>query len=361
MTASAERVYVHGRLRGLTRRRIEALAAAAGLTLTRAVGAADTIVVAHAAAARAVADDGGLRLTLRPKAGARLVSERAFRVRLGLECAPEAAPGAHAADQVVRHAGLSPAQLETLALFDVLAPVAGRYTYSDLVAARAIGQLAAAGARFARIVAAALALERRGERLSSVRLAEAPWGEVLQVVDGALADLDGQFLLPLDGADLDADDAFALAEDAEQEGDLAAARRWYELAVRLDATDPLIPFNLGNVLDELGLVREAEIAYRRAIGRSPDMADAWFNLGVLMEKAGRDGEALDAYERAFAADPAYVDALHNAALVHMRAGRFTLAAGLIDRVRAASPADAVELRRLAHLCRLEAARADARD
>ena len=87
-----------------------------------------------------------------------------------------------------------------------------------------------------------------------------------------------------------------------------------------------------------GLVRDAEIAYRRAIARSPDMADAWFNLGVLTEKAGRDREALDAYERAFAADPAYVDALHNAALVHMRAGRFALAAGLLDRARAASPA-----------------------
>lgn len=361
MTASVERVYIHGRLRGLTRRRIEALAAAAGLALTRGAASADTIVVGHAAAARAVSDDGALRLALRPKAGARLLSERSFRARLGLEGAREAAAGGYAEDQVVRHAGLTPTQLATLALFDVLAPVEGRYAYADLVAARAIGQLAAAGVRFPRIVAAALALGRRGERLSSVRLAEAPWGDVLQVVDGALADLDGQFLLPLDGPDLDADDAFALAEEAEQKGDLAAARRCYELAVRLDPTDPLIPFNLGNVLDELGLVRDAEIAYRRAIARSPDMADAWFNLGVLTEKAGRDGEALEAYERAFAADPAYVDALHNAALVHMRAGRFALAAGLLDRARAASPADATELKRLAHLCRLEAARADARD
>ncbi|HKN29581.1 MAG TPA: tetratricopeptide repeat protein, partial [Roseiarcus sp.] len=113
--------------------------------------------------------------------------------------------------------------------------------------------------------------------------AEAPWGAVLQVLEGALAEIDGQLLLPLEGADLDADAAFALGEESEQEGDLLSARRWYELAVRLDATDPVIPFNLGNVLDELGFTRQAEFAYRQAIARSPNMADAWFNLGLLQE------------------------------------------------------------------------------
>lgn len=188
-----------------------------------------------------------------------------------------------------------------------------------------------------------------------MRLAEAPWGAVLQVIEGAFAEMDGQLLLPLEGSNLDADSAFALAEAAEQDGDLASARRWYELAVRLDATDPVLPFNLGNVLDELGLAREAEIAYRRAILRGPDMADAWFNLGVLMEKTGREADALAAYERAFAIDPAYADALHNAALLHMRSRRFAAAAGLLEQIGAGSPARAAEIRRLAHLCRLEAA------
>ena len=132
-------------------------------------------------------------------------------------------------------------------LFDVLAPVDGRYSYADLVAARAAGQLFSSGVKFPKIIAAAHALEQRGERLSSVRLAEAPWGAVLQILEGALAEIDGQLLLPLEGSDLDADGAFALAEASEQEGDLVAARRWYELAARLDPTDPVIPFNLGNV------------------------------------------------------------------------------------------------------------------
>ena len=88
--------------------------------------------------------------------------------------------------------------------------------------------------------------------LSGVRLAEAPWGELLRVFQGALAEIDGQLILPLEGSDVDADKAFARAEASEQDGDLDSARRWYDLAARLDENDAVIPFNLGNVLDELG-------------------------------------------------------------------------------------------------------------
>ena len=168
-----------------------------------------------------------------------------------------------------------------------------------------------------------------------------------------MAEIDGQLLLPLEGQDIDADEAFARAEASEQDGDLNSARRWYELAARLDAGDAVVPFNLGNVLDELGRPREAEIAYRQAIARNPGLADAWFNLGVLQEKTGREGHALSSYERAFAAEPAYADALHNAALLMMRRGRFAAALPLLEQIVSTSPASAPEAKRLAHLCRME--------
>ncbi len=360
MTTSADRVYIYGRLRGVTRRWLGALSAAADITLTRGAATADAIVLGHSTAGHAVSASGELCLGFRLKPEAGLLSERAFRVRLGLEAAP-AANGSYSEDQVAKHAGLKGPQLRTLALFDVLASADGRYAYADLVAARAAGQLYASGVKFPKIIAAAHALERRGERLSSVRLAEAPWGAVLQVLGDALAEIDGQLLLPLEGSDLDADGAFALAEESEQGGDLVTARRWYELAARLDPTDPVIPFNLGNVLDELGLAREAEIAYRQAIARSPDMADTWFNLGVLQERTGRETEALSTYERAYAIDPAYANALHNAALLHIRRRNFAVAIRLLRQIRPSSLAEAEEIRRLAHLCRLEAKRAEARD
>jgi Tetratricopeptide repeat len=359
MTAPAERVYIYGRIRGVTRRWLQSLSAAAGVTLTRGTMTADTIVLGHNTASRAVSHAGELRLGFRRKPSARLLSERRFRSRLGLEAVP-ASNRQYIEDQVVKHAGLNGSQLGTLALFDVLVPVDGRYSYVDLVTARAVGQLFSSGVVFPKIITAALALERQGERLSNVRLAGAPWGEVLKVLEGTLAEIDGQFLLPLDGSDLDADRVFALAEESEQEGDLVTARRWYEFAARLDATDPVIPFNLGNVLDELGFTREAEIAYRQAIARSPDMADAWFNLGLLQEKSGRERDALASYERAFAIDPTCVNALHNAALLHMRRREFAAAVQLLEQIKSTSPADAAEIRRLAHLCRLEAKTAETR-
>jgi len=359
MTAPDERVYIYGRIRGVTRRWLQSLSAAAGVALTRGTMTADTIVLGHNMASRAVSHAGELRLDFRRKPSARLVSEHEFRSRLGLTAALTS-NRQYSEDQVVKHTGLNGTQLGTLALFDVLGPMDGRYSYVDLVTARAVGQLFSSGVVFHKIIAGALALERQGERLSNVRLAGAPWGAVLKVLEGTLAEIDGQFLLQLEGSDLDADGVFALAEESEQDGDLVAARRWYELAARLDATDPVIPFNLGNVLDELGFTRQAEFAYRQAIARSPNMADAWFNLGLLQEKNEREPDALASYERAFAIDPTYANALHNAALLRMRRREFVAAAQLLEQIRPTSPADAAEIRRLAHFCRLEAKTAETR-
>src|SRR5208283_4152864 len=353
MTFKDQKVYIYGRLRGVTGRRVGELAVATGVSLTRRPSAADTIVLAHSTAGFAVSDEGELRLGLRWNANARLVSERSFQSQLGLVVLPSASDSSYSEDQIARHAGLNAQQLRTLSLYDVLSPAERGFSYMDLVAARAVGRLFADGARFPKIIVAALALEERGMSLSGVRLAEAPWGELMRVFEGALAEIDGQLLLPLEGSDVDADQAFARAEASEQEGDLEAARRWYDLAARLDESDAIIPFNLGNVLDELGRSREAEIAYRQAIERSPDLADAWFNLGVLLEKMGREEEALLSYEGAFAVEPTYAAALHNAALLLMRKRRFAAALPLLDRIAMDSGAGATEAKRLAHLCRLE--------
>ena len=352
MTSLGQKVYVYGRLRGVTSRRIDQSAAAAGLILTRRSSAADTIVVAHSTVVAAVSDAGELRLALRRKADASLVSESLFRSQLGLNMLPRAGDCAYSEDQITRHSELNVVQLRTLVLYDVMRPTERRFSYSDLAAARAVGRLRAAGATFPKIISAALALEQRGLSLSGVRLTEAPWGELLQVSEGALAQTDGQLLLPLDGADIDADEAFARAEASEGERDLDSARRWYELAARLDLSDAVIPFNLGNVLDELGRPRDAEIAYRQALKRSPDLADAWFNLGVLQEKTGREAEALSSYEQAFAVEPHYADAMHNAALLLMRRHRFAAALPLLEQIASLST-ESREAKRLAHLCRLE--------
>ena len=173
------------------------------------------------------------------------------------------------------------------------------------------------------------------------------------MLDGAVARVDGQLVLSFEGSDINSDDAFAGAEAYERTGNLEQAERLYDLAARLDRADPVIPFNLGNVLDELGREREAEIAYRQALARDPKFPDAWFNLGVLQEKVGRVDEALSSYERAFAVEPTYADALHNAALLLMRRRDFSAAMKLLDQLASSRQGNSSEARRLGHLCRLE--------
>lgn len=352
MNLTGTQIYVHGRLRGLTQRGAAQLAAAAGAATTRRAGSAGAIVLAHSSARATLGDSGELTVGFRPAQNAMFLSELAFRQRAG-GARRQIVEGAYDADRLEKLSGLTAAQIRGLALYDVLTPRDGFFSYGDLVAARSVARLIGAGARLGSIAAAAAALERGGSGLSGVRLCQAPWGEILQEIDGRLARPDGQFFLPIAGEEIDADEAFARAEAAEAEGRLPDAQRWYELAARLDRADAIIPFNLGNVLDALGRPKEAEIAYRQAIGRDPALADAWFNLALLQEKSGRDALALASYDRAIAAEPAYLAAQHNAGLLLMRLRRFAEAAPRWEKIAATSAEAAGEARRLAQLCRLE--------
>jgi tetratricopeptide (TPR) repeat protein len=336
----------------LTQRRIVQLLKAAGARTTRAGATASLVVLGHSTAGPTLSDTGELGLRFNP-AKAAFVSERAFKARFGIGAPAGEVERPYTSEQMQRLAGLTGSQLRGLALYDVLDPAEDRFPYADLVVARAIKRLLSGGARLGKIAAAALALEQRGTSLSHVRLAEAPWGEILQEVEGGLARLDGQLFLPIESEDISADEAFARAETSEADRDFPAAERWYALAARLDRGDPVIAFNLGNVLDAQGRPLDAEIAYRQAIARAPDFADAWFNLGVLQERIGRQEEALASYEQAYLAEPTYADALHNAAVLLMRLKRFGKALELWDAIAARVPPNAAEVRRLAHLCRLE--------
>lgn len=56
--------------------------------------------------------------------------------------------------------------------------------------------------------------------------------------------------------------------------------------------DYIVQFNLGVTLSQLERLPEAEAAYRAAISRKPDFAQAWFNLGAVIERQGRPDNAL---------------------------------------------------------------------
>ena len=358
MRLPGKRVYVCGRLRGITARRLHHLAKTAQFSLIRRSASADAIVLAHNSVAIAVSDAGETSPPSRYAADAQFISERQFRSLLGLAIPQAACDRSYSEIQVANLSGLRPPQVRTLSLYDVLSPENDRFSYRDVVTARVVAKMVASGVNLASVIGAANALEQQGRGLSEVRLAEAPWGGVVQVLEGALAEIDGQLLLHLDDRPLGADQVFARAEACEADGDLEEASRWYELAARLDRQDAVIPFNLGNVLGELGRSHEAEIAYRQALARDPAMADAWYNLGVILEAAGKWDDAVSSYKQAASVEPTYANALHNAASLLMRRRMFHEALPLLERLVSLSPTK--ETKKLAHLCRLEIRQASAR-
>jgi tetratricopeptide (TPR) repeat protein len=70
-------------------------------------------------------------------------------------------------------------------------------------------------------------------------------------------------------------------------GNLEGAEQVYRAAAK---TEPLLAFNLGVLLDDLGREPDAILAYREALALDPELADAHFNLARLYERA-RDPQA----------------------------------------------------------------------
>ena len=199
-----------------------------------------------------------------------------------------------------------------------------------------------------------VSLATAGLRLSQVRLAEAPWGELVQQIGGAIARLDGQFSLLLEETVADAEHCFDQAQQLEQAGDLDGAERLYWRAEQTDKTDPVIPFNRANVLTRLGRIPEAMIAFRLALQRDRAFAEAAFNLAGLYDATGQTAAALAFYERALEAHPGYSQAIFNRARLLTRLGRFEDASPLWERFVALAPndPDIGHARRLALLCRM---------
>ena len=88
-----------------------------------------------------------------------------------------------------------------------------------------------------------------------------------------------------------AEDNFFLAELLYREGDLAAARERYFVAIELDEDYVEARANLGCVLQEQGNLPLAEAAFRGALQYHPDYADAHYHLAHLLERMDRHAEA----------------------------------------------------------------------
>ena len=314
-------VFIVGRVHGVTRARLDQLVRVRGGKLaTRPTARVTTIAFGHSAVA-SVLSDGRLKLPAGLPASAAMISERELRRRLGILAGPPGVERNLAAADIERVAGLTPRQRACLALFDVIEPVAEHYAYRDLVAAREAGRLLGRGIELRHVLEAAITLSRRGTHLSEARLTDGPSGELLREVAGQLAELGGQLTMRLDPEVRSIDELVAAAEQAEESSDFATAENLYATAMRADANDPVLPFNLGNVFDAASRPAEAKIAWQIAVARDPAFAEAWYNLAMAAEDEGHADLAIAEYRRAVQAEADYADAHFNLALLLTRLER----------------------------------------
>lgn len=354
-------LFLVGRVHGTTRTRLDQLFRMRGGKLASKPSKRVTIVALGHSAASNTLPDGRVRLPVGLPRTAEFISEQELRHRLGLIGPPDAVERNLGAGDLERLSGLTPRLIACLSLFDVLEPVDGRYGYRDLVAARETGRLLGRGIELRRILEAAITLRRGGVHLAESKLTASPGGELLREVAGQFAELNGQLTMGLDHDVPGVDDLLAAAEEAEAANDLATAETLYTTALRADSTDPVLPFNLGNVFDAQGRSAEAKVAWQIAITRDPAFAEAWYNLALAAERGEQIDLAIAEYRRAVRARPDYADAHFNLALLLTRLGRYQEALSAWDSFLGLDPDSkhAATARRAAALCRMELRQSDA--
>jgi tetratricopeptide (TPR) repeat protein len=312
------------------------------------------VAFAHSATGL-VETDGRMRLPPGVPTAAVFIGENELRRRIGLLGAPEPVARTLAAADLERLGNLTPQQLACLALFDAIEPVDGKYSYRDTVAAREAGRLLARGVALRRILEAAIALKRRGGDLAEGKLTESASGGLVREFQGQIAELNGQLAMRLDQETRSVDELVAAAEQAEENGDFPVAESLYATALRADANDPVLAFNLGNVFEASGRPAEAKVAWQIAVARDPAFAEAWYNLAMAAEDEQQSDLAIAQYRRAMQARPDFGDAHFNLALLLTKLDRCAEALVLWERFVELEPhsKQTALAKRAATLCRMQ--------
>ncbi|TAN58536.1 MAG: tetratricopeptide repeat protein, partial [Magnetospirillum sp.] len=99
-----------------------------------------------------------------------------------------------------------------------------------------------------------------------------------------------------------------------------------------------------------GLVREAEVQYRRILAEDPHCAEAHNALGIALQQQGRPAGAADCFRRAVAIKPDYASALGNLGAALKALGQGDAAISALERALALDPTNAEAHYNLASAC-----------
>lgn len=236
--------------------------------------------------------------------GVQQVSEISFLRAVGLMRKSSSPSRLIAAADFVRLSGLNDEIILTLAVAGALEPEEDEYPFSDLRFGREVSRLLSRGYPLAGIAEAA-ALARRHEGAAIA----AAGAEIEVRLNEAEIEVSGQTVLSFGEPGSTLAEVLDQAEEAEQAGDLATARRLYEIGVMARPRDAVVRYNLGCVLTGLSELDDAEVHFRIAVSLDPSFAEAAFNAAHIRNlKGDADGERR-CLEQAIHADPDYIDAL----------------------------------------------------
>lgn len=158
--------------------------------------------------------------------------------------------------------------------------------------------------------------------LSQLSVLEENGRLLIRLDDGRLAEPSGQLQLDFESATEErslaiesalksSDEWFQEALECENQGDYRGAVYAYERAIEQETDDPILYFNLGNVLYASQQLRDAERAFRSAVKLDGDYVEAWNNLGTVLADLDDYQKSVEAFEQALSIFPLYADAHYN--------------------------------------------------
>lgn len=165
--------------------------------------------------------------------------------------------------------------------------------------------------------------------LVNLELVERAGGLLVRTDDGVLAETSGQMLLGFDDRESEAasapqpstiEDWLDLALHHEQAGRLGDAESAYRRALTVAGPQPVLCFNLANVLYALGKKDRAAERFCQAVEMDPEYVEAWNNLGNVLGDLEEFEDAIHAYRCAIDLAPDYPDPHYNLAETYRLVG-----------------------------------------
>ena len=312
-----------GRLASMKRSRAFAIVRERGGTPRRGVTKATTLLVVGQLG-WPLMDDGQPSNSLKRAKSLQLsiINEPRFLELVGLR--PDVADiPAYSIAKLMSLTSLGEDEIEHLVDIGLLRPTDNLFRFRDIAAARTLVRLSRSGVKLSKIV----------KSLAQIRkwLPEADLPNVELVSEGEALELrqsngrvnpHGQFLLPLDRSTEDADALVEEAQAATDHKNWEEAERCYRRAMSADHNDPVILFDLADLIRAQGRQTEAEKLYRNAVRLDPHFAEAWYNLSDILDARAAMDEAIECLEQSIKVGPDYADAHFNLGLLLQKRGQF---------------------------------------